>query len=134
MVKPGGTGRPRLAISARFAPLPPSRLRMSALPSPKVNTHLPDFAESGAGLLATILGADFGAGLAVPFLRALRTGGAAFPDAGRFDFTAIFLGLDAALAMTASNPREKGRLRALHHFGRFRASYETPAGARGEAI
>ena len=28
MVKPGGTGRPRLAISARPAPLPPSRLRM----------------------------------------------------------------------------------------------------------
>jgi hypothetical protein len=33
IVKPGGTGRPRFAISARFAPLPPSRLRMSAAPS-----------------------------------------------------------------------------------------------------
>src|SRR3954469_5170409 len=99
MVKPGGTGSPRLAISARLAPLPPSRLRISALPSalpsPKVNTHLPDFAESGAGLLATILAAGFGAGLVAPFLSALRTGGAAFAGAGRFDFTAIFLGLDA---------------------------------------
>ena len=40
MVKPGGTGSPRLAISARFAPLPPRRSRMpaapSALPSPNV--------------------------------------------------------------------------------------------------
>src|SRR5919198_542333 len=33
MVKPGGTGRPMLVISARFAPLPPSRSRMVALPS-----------------------------------------------------------------------------------------------------
>src|SRR5690606_27377005 len=45
MVKPGGTGRPRLLISARLAPLPPRRSRMSArpsaLPSPKAYTHLP---------------------------------------------------------------------------------------------
>src|SRR5215470_9321249 len=33
MVKPGGTGRPRLAISARLAPLPPSRSSMAAWPS-----------------------------------------------------------------------------------------------------
>src|SRR5260221_11154915 len=43
MVKPGGTGRPRLAISARPAPLPPRGLRMSARPSalplPKPKTH-----------------------------------------------------------------------------------------------
>src|SRR5260221_4538284 len=43
MVKPGGTGRPRLAISARPAPLPPRGLRMSAwlsaLPLPKPKTH-----------------------------------------------------------------------------------------------
>ncbi len=32
-VKPGGTGIPIRAISARFAPLPPSRSRMSAPPS-----------------------------------------------------------------------------------------------------
>src|SRR5262245_37801858 len=50
MVKPGGTGRPRLAISARPAPLPPSRSRMSARPSalplPKRYTH---FALLGVG-------------------------------------------------------------------------------------
>src|SRR5262249_13730199 len=44
MVKPGGTGKPRFAISARPAPLPPRRLRMSARPSalplPKLYTHL----------------------------------------------------------------------------------------------
>ena len=33
MVKPGGTGRPRLLISARLAPLPPSRSRIFAVPS-----------------------------------------------------------------------------------------------------
>src|SRR3954462_2460225 len=115
MVKPGGTGRPRFAISARLAPLPPSRSRMSALPSalpsPNVNTHLPDFAASSAGLLATNLLPDFGAGLAGLFFNALRAGGAglARPGAGRFDFVAVFFGLDAALAMTASNPREERR-------------------------
>src|SRR5262249_11689675 len=34
MVKPGGTGRPRPAISARLAPLPPSSSFMCAAPSP----------------------------------------------------------------------------------------------------
>jgi hypothetical protein len=77
-------------------------------------------------LLATILAAGFGAGLAGAFVKALRAGGAAFAAPERFDFTAIFFGLDAALAMIAGNPREKGKLRALHHFGRFRASRETP--------
>src|SRR3982074_971610 len=104
MVKPGGTGRPRLAISARLAPLPPSRSRRpalpSALPSPKVNTHLPDFAASAACLLAT----TFGAGLAGLFFNALRAlaGGAALARAaiGGFDFTAVFLDLATALAMT----------------------------------
>src|SRR3979411_3145800 len=102
MVKPGGTGRPRLAISARLAPLPPSRSRRpalpSALPSPKVNTHLPDFAASAAGLTA------FGHGLAWLFFSAVRAlaGGAALArtGAGGFDFAAIFLGLETALAMT----------------------------------
>jgi len=32
-VKPGGIGSPRFVISARLAPLPPRRLRMSAFPS-----------------------------------------------------------------------------------------------------
>ncbi len=35
IVKPGGTGRPRLVISARFAPLPPRRYFISRLPSAK---------------------------------------------------------------------------------------------------
>src|ERR1700687_6163723 len=114
MVKPGGTGRPRLAISARLAPLPPSKSRISALPSalpsPKMNTHLPDFAASSAGLLATTLLGGFGAGLARVFLSALRalSGGAAFARAGAddFDCAAIFLVFVTALAMTANNPRE----------------------------
>src|ERR1700694_1910598 len=114
MVKPGGTGRPRLAISARLAPLPPSRSRNpalpSALPSPKVNTHLPDFAGSAPGLVATTLLTGFRAALAGLFFRALRAlaGGAAFARAGMdgFDFAAIFLGLATALAMIANHPRE----------------------------
>src|SRR5712675_515924 len=98
MVKPGGTGRPRLAISARLAPLPPSRSRMlalpSALPSPKVKTHLPDFAVSAPGFVA--------AGLTAPLFSALRAlaGAAALARGGTdgFDFAAVFLGLEAALA------------------------------------
>src|SRR5471030_3077895 len=108
MVKPGGTGRPRLAISARLAPLPPSKSRRpalpSALPSPKVNTHLPDFAASAAGLLATALAVAFGAGLAGLFFSALRAlaGGAGLARAGTdgFDFAAAFLVFATALAMT----------------------------------
>jgi hypothetical protein len=41
-----------------------------------------------------------------------------------FDFAAIFLVFATALAMTANNPREGRKLRALHHFGGFRASRE----------
>src|SRR5262249_17090884 len=67
MVKPGGTGKPRLAISARPAPLPPSRLRMSARPSalplPKRYTHLPLVAALAAGALPAA--GLFGAGLLV---------------------------------------------------------------------
>src|SRR3954469_2164218 len=65
MVKPGGTGRPRLAISARLAPLPPSKSRISALPSalpsPNVNTHLPALAATGAALLGAGFTEAFGA-------------------------------------------------------------------------
>src|ERR1700730_2480760 len=128
MVKPGGTGRPRLAISARVAPLPPSKSRNpalpSALPSPNVNTHLPALTPSAAGLRATVLGAGL-AGLVFSALRG-EARGAAFARAAvdGFDFAAIFLGLAAALAMTANNPREGRKLRALHHFGRFRARCE----------
>ena len=37
--KPGGTGSPIRAISARFAPFPPSRSRIDASPSAKCITH-----------------------------------------------------------------------------------------------
>src|SRR3979411_136198 len=104
MVKPGGTGKPRLAISARLAPLPPSRSRISALPSalpsPKVNTHLPALARFwlGDGLLGTTLRADLAAdlraGLAALLLSALRaeTDGAALGPARveGFGFAWIF--------------------------------------------
>src|ERR1700693_821668 len=102
MVKPGGTGRPRLAISARLAPLPPSRSRISALPSalpsPNVNTHLPAFGALAAGLAATTLPAGllrgFGAALGGLFLIALRAEavGAALARAVTegFDFAAVF--------------------------------------------
>src|ERR1700738_1425347 len=115
MVKPGGTGSPRLAISARLAPLPPSKSRISALPSalpsPKVNTHFPDFAAAAKGLIAGVLLAGallagawracVAAAWAGLFLRALSSalrteaGGAAFARAGLdgFDFAAIFLDL-----------------------------------------
>src|SRR6266536_3551376 len=43
IVNPGGTGRPRRVISARFAPLPPSRSFMLVLPSEKSHTHLRAF-------------------------------------------------------------------------------------------
>src|ERR1700722_7763748 len=120
MVKPGGPGRPRLAISARLAPLPPSRSRNpalpSALPSPKVNTHLPDFATSAAGLAAAILltafGADLGAGLAGLFFSSLRAPaecrGLVRDGVDGFDFAAVFLVFTTALAMIANNPQRGG--------------------------
>src|SRR5882724_12456677 len=92
MVKPGGTGRPRLAISARLAPLPPNRSRNSALPSalpsPNVNTHLPAFT-AGAALLTVsgVLLAACGA-----FLTATCFG------AGALDVTALGASFGAALA------------------------------------
>src|ERR1700716_625901 len=104
MVEAGGTGKPRLAISARLAPLPPSRSRMlalpSALPSPKVKTHLPAFAASAASFIAAGFGAAF-AGVLLSALRAVA-GAAGLPrgDADGFDFAAAFLVFDAALAMT----------------------------------
>src|SRR3954447_18510179 len=96
MVKPGGTGRPRLAISERLAPLPPSRSRMlalpSALPSPKVNTHLPAFGASVADFTGF-------AGLFVNGLRALAGGADFRPSTDGFDFAAAFFVFEAALAM-----------------------------------
>src|SRR3981081_3611035 len=99
MVKPGGTGRPRLAISARLAPLPPSKSRRpalpSALPSPKVNTPLPDFAEWRARLQRAA-GPVVG-GLAWSFWGE-ESGGAVFARAGADDlvFVSIFLALPRA--------------------------------------
>src|SRR5580698_3279228 len=124
MVKPGGTGRPRLAISARLAPLPPSRSRRSALPSalpsPKVKTHLSDFGAAATGGLVAGLATDFVEGSLVEglFVEGLLIGGlagvffsgfravaaaAGFARAGTdaFDFAAIFFGLATALAMTS---------------------------------
>src|SRR5579863_3796901 len=128
MVKPGGTGRPRLAISARLAPLPPSRSRRpalpSALPSPNVNTHLPGLTASAAGLLAAVLPAGFGAGLAALFcsaLRALAAGALARAGADGFDFAATFLVFATALAMTCNQSARGDGVGALHHFGGFRA-------------
>src|SRR6185437_9653058 len=121
MVNPGGTGRPRLAISARFAPLPPSRSRISALPSalpsPKVNTHLPAGTAAVADLPAADFAAGFGAGLATGltwlFFSALRAaaGGAAFFRLGAdaFDFAAVFFVFATALAMTYKQSAERGR-------------------------
>src|SRR6188474_2211952 len=129
MVKPGGTGRPRLAISARLAPLPPSRSRRpalpSALPSPKVKTHLPDFAVSAAGLLTLAFLTALGSGLAGLLVSVARaaTGEAAFPRTGAdgFDFAAVFFSLEAALAMAYKQSADGREMRALHHFGPFRA-------------
>src|SRR6478752_8232863 len=98
MVKPGGTGRPRLAISARLAPLPPSRSRISvrpsALPSPNVNTHLPALAAAGAALAgAAFLGAGFTATFGAADLVAAFAAG--FAAGFTADFTA---GLATVLA------------------------------------
>src|ERR1700754_5142785 len=132
MVKPGGTGRPRLAISARLAPLPPSRSRKpalpSALPSPNVNTHFPDGTEAAADLTVPASAGGFGAPLAGLFFSALRAaaGGVALLRTGAeaFDFAAVFFVFATALAMTYNNPREREGMGALHHFGRFRARRE----------
>src|ERR1700742_1410953 len=113
MVKPGGTGRPRLAISARLAPLPPRRLRISArpsaLPSPKVKTHLPAFGASAGR------GAAFASGLATTFFRGFRAVAAGFADG--FDFAAIFFDFATALAMASEHPVRGRILRAYTTLG-----------------
>src|SRR6478735_6772460 len=70
MVKPGGTGRPALVISARPAPLPPRSSFIlplpSALPSPKKNTYWTFFvgtdldwgSETGVALIFSSLPGD----------------------------------------------------------------------------
>src|SRR5262245_14172483 len=62
MVNPGGTGTPRLVISARLAPLPPSTRFISRVPSaapaPKKNTDFPapDFSASAPAAKAELVG------------------------------------------------------------------------------
>src|SRR5436305_970711 len=129
MVKPGGTGRPRLAISARLAPLPPSRSRMlalpSALPSPKVKTHLRDLAVSAAGFVA----AGFGAALAVlNGLRALA-GAAGLMGADSFDFAAAFFVFGAALAMAFRVSASGVEVAPYTTFCRFHARCGNPVSA-----
>ena len=125
MVKPGGTGRPRLAISARLAPLPPRRSRRpalpSALPSPKVIDPLAGFYRLGGrladgGLLGSL--AALATGLAGPSSapcgpaarRGLGPGGT-----DGFDFAAVFLRLDfaTALAMAYNNPKRGEKIARL---------------------
>jgi len=96
IVNPGGTGIPRSVISARFAPLPPSRspiwARPSALPAPKKYTLRRAFFSFGdravlepavfrrtaarflaaAFLAADFLAADFAAPFFAPVFRAGR--------------------------------------------------------------
>jgi hypothetical protein len=91
---------------------------------------LPGFAAAADFPVTTLL-AGFGAGLAALFLSGLRADadGATFARAGAddFDFAAVFLVFATALAMTANHPRDEGKLRALHHFGGFRASRDDQA-------
>src|SRR6478735_6533656 len=81
MVKPGGTGSPRLAISARPAPLPPRRLRASArsadLPPPNACTHRCD-------PLAVLPLGLFAAGLLVLVFFPVFTSGGFALSAARF--------------------------------------------------
>ena len=106
MVKPGGTGRPRLAISARLAPLPPSRSRRpalpSALPSPKVIDPLAGFYR----LQPPACGPQpswprpwrpLAAGLAGAFFSALRADGAAArPWAGPMALISLQISLQSS--------------------------------------
>jgi hypothetical protein len=66
--------------------------------------------------LAAVFAGFFAATFGVLFFSALRAeaGGAAFARTGAdaFDFAAVFLSLEAALAMTCINPREEWEWRA----------------------
>src|SRR4029453_9343564 len=96
MVNPGGTGRPALVISARFAPLPPSVSFIvrspSALPLPKKYTYffvvdLPERGDVAADFLAVLA-----AGL--PALRSAAARGRAGAD---FLFAVFFLAMSESL-------------------------------------
>src|SRR6266581_4506130 len=77
------------------------------------------FRRVGRGPADGNLLAGFGAGLAGPFFKALLAlaGNAALARAGTegFDFTAVFLDFDAALAMTYNQSARGRNMRALHH-------------------
>src|SRR6185312_11263880 len=106
MVKPGGTGRPRLDISARLAPLPPSNSRRpalpSALPSPNRYTHLPAFAAAEDFTVFAVLdfaalaftAAFLGAGRGGAFPTFLRAGAEAARFTEDFAFADDFLTLE----------------------------------------
>src|SRR5438128_5737422 len=85
IVNPGGTGNPALVISARPAPLPPSRSFISRLPSalplPKKYTYFPRL------------------------FRAARTGVRALVfEVPTFDgFTAVFIGIEFSRALGSQN-------------------------------
>jgi hypothetical protein len=98
-----------------------------------VKTHLPDFTASAAGLFAAALPAGWDPGLAALFFNVFRAGagGAALAraDTDDFDFaaifSAIFLDLATALAMTADFREEGKKMRAIHHV------WAVPRKARG---
>jgi hypothetical protein len=59
--------------------------------------------------------------LAATFFNALRAVAAGVALDG-FDFATVFLDFATALAMADYNPKRGEKMRALHHFGGFRAS------------
>ena len=83
----------------------------SALPSPKVKTHLPDFAATGAGFAAGLA-----TGLAgLKAFRELRDVAADLPRVGAddFDFAATFFVFEAALAMATKSSARGARGRKI---------------------
>src|SRR5262249_39315628 len=69
-----------------------------------------------AGVFAATLAGGFFKGFRAAAAGAFRAGAEAF------DFAAIFFDFAAALAMAYTIRKRDGNLRALHHFGGFRAS------------
>ena len=126
----------RDAALARIRKLGDPVLRTRALDVSEFDSRLREEVDWMRGVMDDAMGikrsaipyVTFGAGVTGRFLSALRAeaGGAAFARTVTegFDFTAIFFVLVTALAMTYNNPQEGRRLRALHHFGRFRARRE----------
>jgi len=86
------------------------------------------FAKVFGGAFAAVFAGPLAATLGAVFFSALRaeTDGAAFARTGTddFDFAAVFLSLEAALAMTCINPREEWEIARLTPFwtGRRKAA------------